>query len=136
MQIEELPGTDKRLYELVAPLVMNPAVLKQNYNFPFRTSEHFVWYVATDEEEVKGFLPIEKKRETCVLNNYWIAGQDTEVLRALMEAVTERWSGECDLVIVAFLHDRKLFGELGFEEEKVWTRYVRMKRERKEQTHD
>ena len=33
-QIIELQGTEKRLYQLVAPLVMNPEVLKQNYNYP------------------------------------------------------------------------------------------------------
>ena len=32
VQIIQLQGTDKRLYELVAPLVMNPEILKQNYN--------------------------------------------------------------------------------------------------------
>ena len=41
VQIIQLQGTDKRLYELVAPLVMNPEILKQNYNYPFRTSEDF-----------------------------------------------------------------------------------------------
>ena len=35
VQIIQLQGTDKRLYELVAPLVMNPEILKQNYNYPF-----------------------------------------------------------------------------------------------------
>jgi hypothetical protein len=39
IQIVQLHGTDKKLYELVAPLVMSPEVLKQNYNYPFRTSE-------------------------------------------------------------------------------------------------
>ena len=51
-QIIELQGTEKRLYQLVAPLVMNPEVLKQNYNYPFRTSESFVWFVAVDGKEV------------------------------------------------------------------------------------
>ena len=32
IQIVQLHGTDKKLYELVAPLVMSPEVLKQNYN--------------------------------------------------------------------------------------------------------
>ena len=36
IQIVQLHGTDKKLYELVAPLVMSPEVLKQNYNYPFR----------------------------------------------------------------------------------------------------
>ena len=35
MKIMTLQGTDKLLYELVAPLVMNPAILRQNNNYPF-----------------------------------------------------------------------------------------------------
>ena len=43
IQIVQLHGTDKKLYELVAPLVMSSKVLKQNYNYPFRTSEEYEW---------------------------------------------------------------------------------------------
>ena len=60
VQIIQLQGTDKRLYELVAPLVMNPEILKQNYNYPFRTSEDLVWFVAVDKKTVIGFIPVEE----------------------------------------------------------------------------
>ena len=43
MKIMTLQGTDKLLYELVAPLVMNPAILRQNNNYPFKTSRSHVW---------------------------------------------------------------------------------------------
>ena len=45
IQIVQLHGTDKKLYELVAPLVMSPEVLKQNYNYPFRTSEELLLWI-------------------------------------------------------------------------------------------
>ena len=32
-----LNGVDARLYPLVGPLVMNPAILRQNNNYPFKT---------------------------------------------------------------------------------------------------
>ena len=51
IQIVQLHGTDKKLYELVAPLVMSPEVLKQNYNYPFRTSEEYEWFVALDNNQ-------------------------------------------------------------------------------------
>ena len=35
MNILKLQGLDGRLFDLVAPLVMNPAVLRQNNNYPF-----------------------------------------------------------------------------------------------------
>ena len=38
MEIIRFDGIDKGLYELVAPVVMNPAVLRQNNNYPFKTT--------------------------------------------------------------------------------------------------
>ena len=49
-EIMEFEGLDPALYQWVGPLVMNPAVLKQNYNFPFRTTQAFRWYVAIEKE--------------------------------------------------------------------------------------
>ncbi len=40
MQVIQLQGNDKRLYELVAS-GDNPQVLRQNHNYPFRTTENF-----------------------------------------------------------------------------------------------
>ena len=44
MQILKLQGTDRQLYRLVGPLVMNPKVLQYNNGYPFKTGEHYVWY--------------------------------------------------------------------------------------------
>ena len=60
MKIMTLQGTDKLLYELVAPLVMNPAILRQNNNYPFKTSRSHVWYIAFHETAVVGFMPVKK----------------------------------------------------------------------------
>ena len=49
MNILKLQGLDGRLFDLVAPLVMNPAVLRQNNNYPFKTTRNHVWYIAMDE---------------------------------------------------------------------------------------
>ena len=35
MIVEKLPGTDARLYALVAPLVMSVPIIRQNNNYPF-----------------------------------------------------------------------------------------------------
>ena len=53
MEILCLKGTDKRMYELVAPLIMNPAIIRQNNNYPFKTTDHYLWYIAKEwvEEE-------------------------------------------------------------------------------------
>ena len=130
VQIIQLQGTDKRLYELVAPLVMNREILKQNYNYPFRTSEDFVWFVAVDKKKVIGFIPVEEKKKEYVINNYYIKERNVDTLKLLLEKVLEKQGEESSLTAVSFVEDRDVFSELGFLEDKVWTRYVKMKKNR------
>lgn len=130
IQIIQLQGTDKRLYELVAPLVMNPEILKQNYNYPFRTSEDFVWFVAIDKKNVIGFIPVEEKKKEYVINNYYVEGNNEDTLKLLLEKVISETASSKELTSVTFMDHCSLFKELGFSEEKVWTRYVKMKKDR------
>lgn len=130
IQIVQLHGTDKKLYELVAHLVMSPEVLKQNYNYPFRTSEKYEWFIALDDNRVVGFVPVEHKKYECVINNYYIKERNGDTLRLLLEKVLEKQGEEDSLTAVSFVEDREVFSGLGFSEEKVWTRYVRMKKNR------
>lgn len=130
IQIIQLKGTEKRLYQLVAPLVMSPEVLKQNYNYPFRTSEDYVWFVALDNKHVVGFIPVERKKRECVINNYYVKDKDAETLKLLMNAVIEALDEENSLTAISFLEDKDIFRVLKFNEEKVWTRYVKMKKDK------
>lgn len=130
IQIIQLKGTEKRLYQLVAPLVMSPEVLKQNYNYPFRTSEDYVWFVALDNKHVVGFILVERKKRECVINNYYVKDKDVETLKLLMNAVIEALDEENSLTAISFLEDKDIFRELKFNEEKVWTRYVKMKKDK------
>jgi len=130
VQIIQLQGTDKRLYELVAPLVMNPEILKQNYNYPFRTSEDFVWFVAVEKRKVIGFIPVEEKKKECVINNYYIESNNEDTLKLLLEKVISETNTSKELTSVTFMEHSSLFKDLGFSEEKIWTRYVKMKKDR------
>ena len=130
VQIIQLQGTDKRLYELVAPLVMNPEILKQNYNYPFRTSEDFVWFVAVDKKKVIGFIPVEEKKKEYVFNNYYIESNNEDTLKLLLEKVISETNTSKELTSVTFMEHSSLFKDLGFSEEKIWTRYVKMKKDR------
>ena len=130
VQIIQLQGTDKRLYELVAPLVMNPEILKQNYNYPFRTSEDFVWFVAVDKKKVIGFIPVEEKKKEYVINNYYIESNNEDTLKLLLEKVISVTNTSKELTSVTFMEHSSLFKDLGFSEEKIWTRYVKMKKDR------
>ena len=119
-QIIELQGTEKRLYQLVAPLVMNPEVLKQ---------ESFVWFVAVDGKEVVGFIPLEYKKREAVINNYYIRNNNAEVLKALLEKVIAKMDKDKYLSSVTFVEHQEIFKELGFSVEKEWKRYVKMNKE-------
>ena len=130
VQIIQLQGTDKRLYELVAPLVMNPEILKQNYNYPFRTSEDFVWFVAVDKKKVIGFIPVEEKKKEYVINNYYIESNNEDTLKLLLEKVISETNTSKELTSGTFMEHSSLFKDLGFSEEKIWTRYVKMKKDR------
>ena len=130
IQIIQLKGTDRRLYELVAPLVMNPDVLKQNYNYPFRTSEDFVWFVAVEKRKVIGFIPVEEKKKEYVINNYYIESNNEDTLKLLLEKVISETNTSKELTSVTFMEHSSLFKDLGFSEEKIWTRYVKMKKDR------
>ena len=130
VQIIQLQGTDKRLYELVAPLVMNPEILKQNYNYPFRTSEDFVWFVAVDKKKVIGFIKVEEKKKEYVINNYYIESNNEDTLKLLLEKVISETNTSKELTSVTFMEHSSLFKDLGFSEEKIWTRYVKMKKDR------
>ena len=68
-KILEFEGLDAALYPCVGPLVMDPAVLKQNYNFPFRTTQAYRWFVAVNGEEVVGFIPVERRKSGWIMNN-------------------------------------------------------------------
>lgn len=129
IQVVQLHGTDEQLYCLVARLVMDPEVLKQNYNYPFRTSENYEWFIALSDGRVVGFMPVEQKKNEYVINNYYVEAKDADTLKLLVESVAGQWDGERPLIAVCFLEDREAFGEQGFIVEKVWTRYVRMKKE-------
>ena len=87
MNIERFSGTDERLYRAVAPLVMNPAVLRQNNNYPFKTSVHFMnaGVLSALVEAAAGCLGAEHKLQAVVLT------RDEDVFKGLNFDVTKKW---------------------------------------------
>ena len=78
IQIIRLKGKDKHLYRLLAPMVMDPEVIRANNNYPFKTGEEYVWFIAIEDKEVVGFVPVEQKsRKKAVINNYYVKAEGT-----------------------------------------------------------
>ena len=129
IQVIELNGREKRLYQLVAPLVMDPEVLKQNYNYPFRTADNYTWFIAIEGKDVVGFIPVESKRSELIINNYYIKDDNLSVLKILLEQIINSSDTDKRLTSVTFIEHKKMFIDMGFSEEKLWKRYVKMKKD-------
>lgn len=126
MEIVRLEGTDKKLYEWVAPLVMNPAILRQNNNYPFKTSHRHVWYIAVEEDCVMGFMPLKTTVSELCIDNYYISGDSPRTIAALLDRIAEE---EGSGALTALVHKRHVeaFREGGFRTVKEWKNYDKMK---------
>lgn len=117
---------DKKLYELVAPLVMNPSVLRQNNNYPFKTSFRHIWYVALENGEVAGFMPLKPSSSGYCIDNYYIRGDEERTIHAL----AGRISGDCagSSYLSALVHKRHVpaFYAAGFRTFREWKKYDKM----------
>lgn len=131
MEIEKLSGTEERLYQLVGPLVMDPAVLRQNNNYPFKTSVYHIWFVAVEGERVLGFVPVEVKKEHAVINNYYIADENPDVLLAMLMEAVRYFGKEYRLQAVVQTRDMDVFKKYKFEVIRAWKVYVRMELRRR-----
>lgn len=134
IQIIQLKGKDKHLYRLLAPLVMDPDVIRANNNYPFKTNENFTWFIAIDHREVVGFVPIEQKEQKkAIINNYYVSvGGEVreEILSQLISSVTIAFdTKEWELDSVTLKQDQDIFEKFGFSSlDKKWTRYIKMRK--------
>lgn len=129
IKLLQLQGTDKQLYQLVAPLVMDPDVLRKNNNYPFKTTKNFVWFVAVDGKQVVGFIPVERRGNSDVINNYYVREKEEEVLSQLLSKVIADLGAERILFSVTLAEHQSIFQTVGFEVEKEWKRYVKMRKQ-------
>lgn len=124
----QLQGTEKQLYQLIAPLVMDANVLRKNNNYPFKTSDTYVWFIAVDGKQVVGFLPVERRDSANVINNYYIGEKGEELLSLLLIEAISALGADKPLLSVTLTEHQPVFAEQGFEVEKEWKRYVKMRR--------
>ena len=127
MTIEKLDGTSARLYALVAPLVMRRSVLRQNNGYPFPTSRAHSWFVATDEEAVLGFVPVEiTGGGIAKIDNYYTTGDDAGLLAALVDTVVREYRDDYTLRSVTHMRHVELFRAAGFQPVRELKSYVKM----------
>lgn len=126
MEIVVLNGTDSRLYQLVAPLVMNVDAIKYNNGYPFKTDDTYVWHLALDSEgRVLGFMPVRCSGNSMYIDNYYISGDSDVMLQTLLESVLSRRSNE---TVCFMAHNRhsKTVETKGFVAIKNFVKYVKL----------
>ena len=89
MEIKRIQYDDPKPYSLIAPLVMNPKVLKSNNNYPFKNFSGTVWYVAMEYGNVSGFMPLKKNNTGFYIDNYYIVDDNPSVIDSLLDSVAE-----------------------------------------------
>lgn len=105
MHIQKFQGTEPELFILIGPLVMNPAIIRQNNNYPFKTGHNYEWYLAMDDGQVAGFIPLKRSGSTLLLDNYYIRGDEASTLGLLLKAVTQDLAADRD-ALFAVVHSR------------------------------
>ena len=115
MEIISLGGTEKKLYELVAPLVMNPAVIRQNNNYPFKTSNKYIWYLAIDGCDVVGFIPLKPINNGYCIDNYYIKGDDKYTAECLLKDIINDLCNSNALIAIVNKRHVNVFLDNGFK---------------------
>ena len=73
-------------------------MIRANNNYPFKTGEEYVWFIAIEDKEVVGFVPVEQKsRKKAVINNYYVKAEGTvreEILSHLLPAIVAEFRPE------------------------------------------
>ncbi|MCM1530820.1 MAG: hypothetical protein NC048_01250 [Bacteroides sp.] len=137
MTIEIVDGQSKRLYSLVAPLVMNRQVLHQNHDYPFWTSPAHIWFIALEgQKDVRAFFPVKiTKKGEAEINNYFMAGAEATAFQPLIKEIIAYCRRKYTLQAVVLMPHRDLFKAAGFHITKEWRLYVKMEygRKRKEE---
>lgn len=129
MIIKKFQGTDAQLYALVAPLVMDVAVIRKNNNYPFKTSDNHLWFVALNEGKVIGFMPVENRLNKMYIDNYYVEEDSEKLLTAFIEKAIEEFAHEYPISAMAHIRHVDVFRACGFVEKKVWKLYVKMEYE-------
>lgn len=131
-QIIKLNGTDKKLYQLVGPLVMDPEVLHFNNNYPFKTGAQYTWFIAVERRKVVAFIPLEHRKTEWIINNYYAHTEEVEAtLPLLIKAVINELETVDKAVVLSAVVQSKhlpLFMQEGFETVKSWKIYHKMQK--------
>ncbi|ODU60971.1 MAG: hypothetical protein BGP01_08805 [Paludibacter sp. 47-17] len=128
-QIMKIKGQSSELYTLVAPLVMSVSALRQNNNYPYKTSNRHYWYVLLENKQLRAFIPLEHKDIAYFkIDNYYAPSgtERGELLRELLEAILPEYQSQGRVSAIVQKRDQETFEKAGFSVVRTMKIYVKM----------
>lgn len=79
-------------------------------------------------KKVLGFFPVEVRKKTIVINNYYVENDDESVFAGLLEAVIDEFQDTNKILeaVVQKIHE-SFFSVQNFEIERMWSTYLKMR---------
>ena len=113
---------------------MDSEVIKANNNYPFKTDDNYIWFIAIEDNQVIGFIPVEQKRgKKAIINNYYVAAEGVrreDICSKLLSFVIETFKPEGWILdSITLTQDKAIFEKFEFSSlDKKWTRYIKMRK--------
>lgn len=111
-------GVSPELYLAVGRLVLSPGCLRENNNYPYKSSRMFIWHVLYHEEKVVAFMPVERKLNgSYKIDNYYATSareRGNQLLKLLKSVIKERGDETFPLRATVQKRDAGIFKYMNF----------------------
>lgn len=111
-------GKSPELYLAVGHLILSPACLRENNNYPYKSSRMFTWHVLYSEEKVVAFMPVERKVDSGYKIDNYYATPDRErgnqLLKLLKSVIKETGDATLPLRATVQKRDAGIFKYMNF----------------------
>lgn len=127
-KITKIQGKNPQLYSMIAPLIMSSHVLRQNNNYPFKTSPSHLWFILHEQEQVHAFMPVEDRDSGYKIDNYFASASDKrkKQLNALLKEILNEYEGQSTFNAMVHTYDKEIFLSHGFRITRELKLYVKM----------
>lgn len=118
LKVRIFEGKSPELYLAVGHFVLSPACLRENNNYPYKSSRMFTWHVLYHEDQVVAFMPVERKLDGGYKIDNYYATPDRErgnqLLKLLKSVIKETGDGTSPLRATVQKRDAGIFKYMNF----------------------
>lgn len=118
LKVRIFEGKSPELYLAVGHFVLSPAYLRENNNYPYKSSRMFTWHVLYHEDQVVAFMPVERKLDGGYKIDNYYATPDRErgnqLLKLLKSVIKESGDETSSLRATVQKRDAGIFKYMNF----------------------